>query len=503
MHATLGATVTPMSRVRVLAAIVFVVAAAMASLLVSGLVSGQEGSGSVAYRGLSAQRLPVVLQVAKDRKSLTLDVKWATRCGDDIYYGGVMRTVRRQRVSIARDGAFAWKGVHVVMADTYDDRLPARLSGHVGSDGTISGSWRVGPANARSSACRSVDTTFRVRRRGSLRPPAPRADRSGNLVVALDGRPMEVAVGAGRTWVLGDSRTGRLGVTEIDPRTGRAGARTRVPEGNLAAGEGAVWQATVLNRRRRDGGVGSVSGERRRVRVARIDPRTRRVRLVPRRLRNAEAAGNADLAVGAGGVWLLNGEFVERVAPRTGRIEGAVRLPTEPRVRTRPECHDETDAELIAIGRGAVWVASRTSYVCGPGMWTYRLSRIDPPTNRVTLSVPLHRRYVALAVGRGGVWAATYGDRRPALHRIGLRDGRPAAGIRLPAGHVSGIGIGRSGIWVGQGDQLGGALRRVDPARRRVSTVRRLEGGPSNVVVDEAGAWVVDTGARALIRAWP
>jgi hypothetical protein len=48
----------------------------------------------------------------------------------------------------------------------------------------------------------------------------------------------------------------------------------------------------------------------------------------------------------------------------------------------------------VSAGEGAVWVASGSGSV----------SRIDPRTDRVTMTVPLHNPAAGIAAGLGSVW---------------------------------------------------------------------------------------------------
>ena len=50
----------------------------------------------------------------------------------------------------------------------------------------------------------------------------------------------------------------------------------------------------------------------------------------------------------------------------------------------------------MAVGEGAVWV----------GSLAHRVSRIEPSTNAMTVSVPVSDEAEGLAVGDGAVWAA-------------------------------------------------------------------------------------------------
>jgi YVTN family beta-propeller protein len=139
--------------------------------------------------------------------------------------------------------------------------------------------------------------------------------------VSFDG----LAVGEGSVWVAGDSY-GRT-VWRADPVSGKV---TTIPLGfvpaGIAAGEGAVWVTSLL-------------GDR----VARIDPRSNRI------VRQIKVGGGASaVAVGRGAVWVANSldDTVSRIDARTSRV-------TTIAVGVTPAD--------IAVGAGGVWVIGKPS----------------------------------------------------------------------------------------------------------------------------------------------
>jgi len=467
------------------------------------LLRSEEDGG---YAGLTAQRLPIRLAPSGDGKRFSLDVSWIDRCGDP----EIVRTARRRAVRIRADGQFSWTGRHVIPGgDGDEERHRLSLHGRRNDDGTLSGTWSAqrsflngqaaafGGPGAGVSKCPSVNAAYRMRTGGSTRPPAPRTNRAGKLVIALDHVPDAIAVGAGRAWVTGKTSKdrGRI-VADFDPQTGRAGRHAARDsherrDGDFAAGEGASWLADDFP-----------------FRLTRVDARTRRVTVTPRKPSSGVGSPFVEkMAVGHGGVWLLDGDRVLRADPRSGQIVRKIALAPDPRAPTARRCPgSDNNGKLVAIGAGAVWVTSTTLSRCPhrTGQRLYLLSRIDPRTNRVTRVLRLRRAYTALAAGRDGVWGATY--LRPALHRISLRDGRPATVTPLPStdrsrGSANGLAVSPGAVWVSQSvDDQRGALRRLDLATGSLVTVLELAGRPTNVAVGEGGAWVADRSARTLIR---
>jgi hypothetical protein len=89
------------------------------------------------------------------------------------------------------------------------------------------------------------------------------------------------------------------------------------------------------------------------------------------------------------GQGFANPAYVERLDPRTGRVEQTIRIP-------------EGGAQGLAFGDGALWVA-------GPNLGY--LSKIDPATNRITATEQsLHSWLCCVAAGGGYAWAAINPD---------------------------------------------------------------------------------------------
>ena len=497
-----------MSRTRGLGALAIVIALGAVSY---GVASSRPASGD--YVGTGAQGLPFKLTVAEDGATLTLDVRW--RCEGTARLGGRVKMFRQRSVALGRDGDFSWEGRNVIDGgDGDEDRQRLRIDGQHSGGGTLRGTWRAdhefynGQTRAVDGTCSSGDVPFTVLRRDA---PAG-TDGAGNGVIALDGDPARyrgVAAGAGRVWVVRTSD--RDAVLEIDPSTGAIGAQHSIGDDGyllLAAGAGAAWLVTPVIGRVRDG-----------ERLVRIDARTRRVARVtlPQRgrglVRGESIRGVWDLAVGAGGVWLHDGDRVLRADPRTGRIVRAIRLRTTG--QRRDTCGeggrggsdagdvfitpDYPQANLVAVGAGAVWVMTN----CGPGASRFGfLQRIDPRYNRVTRVVALRAAYAKLAAGPKSLWAVNDTGQRSSLHRIRVRDGRPAAVTGLPVGNVTALAADGRAVWLTQAgvrDVPVGALRRVGLTSTRLKSVLELE-EPTTVAVGDDAVWVLDAFARTVTR---
>ena len=490
------------------------------------------------YAGRTSQGLPVTVIVAADRRTLALDIRWRCTSPRDPSAGSV-RAFRQRPAAIARDGTFSATGRRIGRPGS-DTRETARVTGRTSARGALTGTWSGEYEYVTDDTdirCASGDVTFDLRRRRS----APGVQAKRDPVVALDG-PREVAVAAGQVWVLEQGQTGPA-VVAIDPATGAPLRRTLVggidaavaPPGVafppvLAAGEGAAWVVTgILGPRLELTRVDAKTGGRRRITVAPPAPGPgpgtgTGPGTGPGTGSGIGVAAFGSLAVGEGAVWMLVGEHVLRLDRRSGRLVRTIRLTPAPPADSQSHCGlgagrgsapPGLQADRLAIGAGAVWVASK----CGPRPSRLGfLSRIDPDTNRVTRAVALRHSYSTLAAGAAGVWAATATSTlltpramKPALHRIDPRTGRPAAVTPLRAGEVRGLAVGRDSVWVartadaraGAGAGAGapvGSLGRLDADRARLSTVLRLE-APSSLAVGGGRVWVVDAFARTLRRA--
>jgi virginiamycin B lyase len=169
-------------------------------------------------------------------------------------------------------------------------------------------------------------------------PSVSRIDPATNRVVATIrvgphraccSEHMGVAAGGGAIWAnVPNANT----IVRLDPATNRAAGAVKLPFppcGFLAADRAAVWQAAAS--------CGDV--------VARIDRRTRRIRIVE------GEPHPIGLSLGFGSLWVavLDLKTVDRLDPRTGRIVG--RLPTGGiPIRT-------------GVGFGSVWVRDDTGRV--------------------------------------------------------------------------------------------------------------------------------------------
>jgi streptogramin lyase len=200
----------------------------------------------------------------------------------------------------------------------------------------------------------------------------------------------DVAAGAGAVWVAEDG----VGVTQLDPRTGRLIRRISLPDTrhvtHLAVGDDAVIAVQF------------------RAPAVRIDPHSGRILA---RLPVGPATNPAtNVAIGHGSGWFLRADgTVVRVDLDGNKVVARIRAlgdyPPPPRVLST-----EDGPKVIAASANAVWVADPTGAIL----------RIDPVTNRVTGKLQVFRSspVLSLAEGEGALWATTRNGQKAELARI-------------------------------------------------------------------------------------
>jgi DNA-binding beta-propeller fold protein YncE len=280
------------------------------------------------------------------------------------------------------------------------------------------------------------------------------------------GGATDLATASGKVWT-----TVPGGVVPIAPRTGRiAGSPVSTgPLRRIAGGGNALWGLRPWT-------------------LVRIDPGTGAVR--PTAIHGPAYA----LAAAFGSVWIPSYEDgrLTRVDARTGHVVASI-------------AGVGNAAEAIAAGFGSVWVASVGPWRKGRGgvMVPYgpgSVTRIDPTTNRVVARIGAGRGAGAIAVGEGAVWVASFRGvgADNTVTRIDPRTNRVVATVR-PGGRPAAIGAGAGYAWV-VGDEL---LVRIDPKTNRVRRRSTANREPSAVTIFSGAVWVANSGASTVSRIDP
>lgn len=255
-----------------------------------------------------------------------------------------------------------------------------------------------------------------------------RIDPSSRDVVRTIGlgvTPSDVEVGAGGVWVLSD-----WAVLRIDPAINAVVATVRLPRGSgqerwthMEVGATAVYVCRCVPIPARG--------------LVRIDP-------VTRDITHVREGPVGQIAYGEGALWALTGyeaDTIERIDPESKAVVATIPL------ERVGELHGYRPR--IAVGEGAIWVASRQS------LW-----RINPATNRFVGSVPVGieaegsfavgKAEGSVAAGYGAVWIMSFGD--GVLLRVDPESQTVAKTIPLgtliyPA-NLDAIAAGEGAVWI-------------------------------------------------------
>jgi DNA-binding SARP family transcriptional activator/ABC-type transport system substrate-binding protein len=220
---------------------------------------------------------------------------------------------------------------------------------------------------------------------------------------------------------------GSIGITEIDPATGRKLRRINSPlaESNHALALGRDMWFTG----RRD--------------LVRVDPdlgrEVDRYRLVDRDY----PMGLVGLAAGAGSLWVASKEAGEvlRVDPANGRVQARIAMKSP---------------LSLAYAAGAVWAVSDQG----------GLARIDASTNSVTATAAVPKPLFWVAAGGGFAWTAN--ETKGTVYKVGPT-GEIVATYRTGDGARS-VSFANGALWVANSDA--GTLSAIDAASGAVNTYR-------------------------------
>jgi class 3 adenylate cyclase len=234
--------------------------------------------------------------------------------------------------------------------------------------------------------------------------------------IGVQGDLVGVAAGNGLIWVLGSD--GQL--VRVDARSGAVGASAELQTAGtftgLAFDEGTVW---ALGTEPYNAGTGSPKS---RLAVYRIDPTTMAIvghaYFLP-----TPFAGPTAIAAGEGAAWVASSGHLFRINAPTPTVGSAAPSAQPPpsgmcppgspascvartqEVDVTPIVYDAGNGfsihppVAVAVGPNGVWVATAR----GP---TKTLYRIDPATDAVTATIPLHATPTAVATGPSGVWVS-------------------------------------------------------------------------------------------------
>jgi hypothetical protein len=281
--------------------------------------------------------------------------------------------------------------------------------------------------------------------------------------------PGDGALGLGASSI--DERTGRRrAVLSLDERSAAASGNTPALAHGAAADQRTIWIST------RSGLVG-------------IDARHPHHAPLQLRLPTAGRVARAGDAV-----WLVGGTGDNTDAA----AEISYVNPADAQIDLHRTMTNVPNTNVIAGSSGAVWLAA-----------AHELLRIKPGGSiNSFLDIPHVARRVpvvagsdgdSIAVGDGALWVASPerlppgGARLGAVVGVDLRTSNVVASIPVP--NVRGVAVAAGAVWARGAD---GTLREIDPRLGRVIDTVRIGGAPTLVAAHAGSVWVADASRRLL-----
>ncbi len=275
-------------------------------------------------------------------------------------------------------------------------------------------------------------------------------------------------------------------VAVIDPKTNRVVADVAVGQRPtaVAVGEGGVW---VLNADDRT--VQEIDAARKAVVrttgvAASVSPVTGSGQVYP-----------PVFAVGEGAVWVGQRTTLLKLDP-LHNVAGVsiplphVRAPEQPRAGA-PAVPQGPRA--VAVGAGSIWIAEEDSTIArlDPSSGKPVASLIESPVASIAGLVPI------MTFGNGALWLTDAGD--PGLVRVDPETNAAVVTFRNLPANVYGLAVGNGSVWANTPD----GLYRTDASGSRVTTVVSVGTRPSGLAVGEGGVWAASYGDSAVYRVDP
>ena len=314
------------------------------------------------------------------------------------------------------------------------------------------------------------------RNRGCDRVPAPRVERGDGSAGLACGRdpvanqiiddvtplgeaPGPIGLGEDGLWILSlNSKT----LASVDPITrelrstqGIGGTPT-----NMAAAGREVWISDSCNSNTNPALIRYEGGSPENIEEVSLPPASGE--------RKAEQTVACGLAASGESVWagLTSPASIMHVtvdpALNLAKTVSVVRIPGQ--------------ANAIALGEGAVWVASYLDDV---------IRRIDPESGGVMATIPVGSGPIAIAVTGGAVWVANQND--GSVSRIDPRTNSVMKAISVGSAPSS-VAAGAGAVWVANAGA--GTISRIDPQTNLVSSTISVGHRPQGIAVVNGLVWV-------------
>jgi YVTN family beta-propeller protein len=184
--------------------------------------------------------------------------------------------------------------------------------------------------------------------------------------------------------------------------------------------------------------------------------------------------GAGTMAVADGVLWVLASSTVVRIDPETNAAVGKpLQVPAH--------------AEAIAVGQGALWVASVAhGDLATPGK--DQVTRIDRATGRSVAAIKVRRAPLDLAVTPGAVWVPNSGGGGDSVTRIDPHTNRPAGRPITTGASPQSLAVGGGSLWVANHDAR--TVTRIDQASGKVLADIPVPSEPHRVAYGAGAAWV-------------
>jgi DNA-binding SARP family transcriptional activator/DNA-binding beta-propeller fold protein YncE len=319
--------------------------------------------------------------------------------------------------------------------------------------------------------------------RGRAEPPALRPARKGRVLLGVGCVLLAAALAIAVAKIAGhdDVRTtaslepGSVGL--VDPSTGHLRVGIRVPgePARLATAGETVWVGADRSRT-----ISTING---RNIVSQV---------------GSSGGHPTDLAIGEGGVWVVDGiaGTLTQFSPAYSEVVRRIRIRGAFVDAFGADRSDAFAPWSVAAGERGVWVTDGSP----------RLRLIDARRGKLAATLDLHRRLNGVAVGAGGVWAIS--GRGSTVLRLDPRTRRMTDRIQIVsrAGFESpypvAIEVGAGSVWVLNANTQ--TVTRIDPRARGITATIPIgvERGPLRLAAGDGAAWVAnDDGTLSRIDA--
>jgi streptogramin lyase len=193
-------------------------------------------------------------------------------------------------------------------------------------------------------------------------------------------------------------------------------------------------------------------------------------------------AARPKIAVGEGGVWVLDATTVLHVDPTRNVLES--------RIRVKSATPGTPALVAIAVGERGVWVTSQVPTAPDLGA----LAIIDPATNQKVRTITFRGTGDAtgIAIAERSVWES-FDD--GSVLRIDPRTYKVVTRIR--AGIADLLAVGEGAVWVA--NRVASTVMRIDPETYQASIPISVAGTISGIAVGEDYIWVLESSAGTVI----